>query len=156
MSMENIRGVAEKALWIVASAFVVQQYELTKIHHHEALKHTWFYTACTCFTIDVLIFLFLQGYISLICGAAGSDDTIDKKFPVSIPVATLIFVVGVISLNYSLWGVLGFMTPIITFIFFMAFIVVVASIPSAEVKPVEVELLEEAMRKKKVDESKID
>merc|ERR1712154_382956 len=108
MSMDNMRNMAERALWIVASAFVVQQYDLLKIHQHEALKQTWFYTAMTCFTLDILIFLFLQGYISLICRANGSDDTIDKQFPVSIPVATFIFVIGVLSLNYSLWGVLSF------------------------------------------------
>merc|ERR1712226_1834793 len=135
--MDSIKGIAEKALWIVGSAFVVQQYDLLTIHKHESVKHTWFYTACTCFTLDVLIFLFLQGYISLICGSNETEDTVDKKFPVSIPVATLLFVIGVISLNYSLWGVLGFMTPIVTFVLFMGFIVVVASIPSAEVKPVE-------------------
>merc|ERR1712048_368197 len=156
MSMERVRIIAEKAIWIVLSAFVIQRYNLIEVHKHESLKSRWFYTAVACFSFDVLIFLFLQGYLSLVCKANGHDDTIDKRFPVTIPIATFIFVVGAICFNYSLWGVLGLMTPVVSFILFMGFIVIVASIPSAEVTPVETELLQESLRKKKEEETKLD
>lgn len=62
---------------------------------------------------------------------------LSDAYPVSIYLATGVFVVGATAFNYAIWPIFKWMTPIVSFCQFMLFIIVVAKLPGGKKSKVE-------------------
>ncbi|CAN0154040.1 unnamed protein product [Discosporangium mesarthrocarpum] len=115
---ERISNKLHAAFWVVAGGAVAYHTDFVRVLvEDERVDRLWFNVGVVCFSINVVIMLYLTIWLPHIMGIKISWNV---HSPRAIPTATVLGLICALTLNISLWGVWGFLTPLILFAVFIS------------------------------------
>ncbi|XP_068133532.1 transmembrane protein 128 isoform X2 [Hyperolius riggenbachi] len=82
----------------------------------------WLLVGSLSLVVSMTVALYCIAYLEWYCGVCDYD----AKYPGLVPVAIVTFLVAAVCFNVSLWPVWSFFTPVILFIQFMGFVMLVS------------------------------
>ncbi|KAL3865145.1 hypothetical protein ACJMK2_006766 [Sinanodonta woodiana] len=119
----------QNILWLIASmaTFYYSDFYLA-VTYDPRVNRLWFNIGMLLVGVNICIAVFLIIWLSYIKKI--DSDQWEKRYPAAIPIATASFVLGAFVLTVALWPVWGILTPVILFVLFMGFIVLIAMLPN--------------------------
>lgn len=116
-------------VWLVAAMAVFYYSDFyPALKYDPRINRTWLNIGLMLIAVNIGIALFLIIWIS--CVQKINSDEWERRYPAAIPVATGAFIIGAICLTVGLWPVWSILTPLILFVLFMGFVVIVTMLPN--------------------------
>lgn len=114
--------------WITASFLTLYFSDIVNVLKIDPrVGGTYFYVSIILTLIPVLIGSYFIVWLGLLKGI--DDSQWDSHSTLAFPAATLCAVLAGIFWNISLWGVYRFWSPVLLFLLFMGFIMIVSILP---------------------------
>ncbi|CAM9211362.1 unnamed protein product [Choristocarpus tenellus] len=115
---ERISNKLHAAFWVILGVFVVYQTDFVKvILEDERINRLWFNVGVLCFGVNIVIMAYLTIWLPHVKGVKVSWNVYSPR---AIPTTTVLGLICALTLNVSLWGVWGFLTPLILFAVFIS------------------------------------